>query len=105
MVLQKKKDKGHVRVGVCALLWDIWIVHNDFIFNKKSFLSFLHVIFLVTHLGFICGIYFSRRMIATTWILGASVWRWSHKIATSSAVDNLRGASQLDVSATIFRHL
>jgi hypothetical protein len=26
-----KKDKGHIKVGVCALLWTIWIVRNDFI--------------------------------------------------------------------------
>jgi hypothetical protein len=44
-----KKDKGLVRVGVCALLWAIWIVRNDFIFNKKSYPSFLQVIPLVTH--------------------------------------------------------
>jgi hypothetical protein len=29
-----KKDKGHIRVGVCALLWAIWNVRNDFVFNK-----------------------------------------------------------------------
>jgi hypothetical protein len=45
----QKKDKGHIRVGVCALFWAIWNVRNDFIFNKKSFPSFLQVIPLVTH--------------------------------------------------------
>jgi hypothetical protein len=34
---------------VCALLWAIWNVRNDFIFNQKSFPSFLQVIPLVTH--------------------------------------------------------
>jgi hypothetical protein len=24
-----KKDKGHIRVGVCSLLWAICKVHND----------------------------------------------------------------------------
>jgi hypothetical protein len=43
------KDKGHIRVGVCALLWAIWNIRNDFIFNKKSFPSFLQVIPLVIH--------------------------------------------------------
>jgi hypothetical protein len=38
-----KKNKGHIRVGVCALLWAIWNVRNDFIFNKKNFPSFLQV--------------------------------------------------------------
>jgi hypothetical protein len=25
-----KKDKGHIRVGVHALLWAIWTIRNDF---------------------------------------------------------------------------
>jgi hypothetical protein len=32
-----KKDKGHIRVGVCALLWVIWTVRNDVSINKKKF--------------------------------------------------------------------
>jgi hypothetical protein len=32
-----KKEKGHIRVGICAMLWAIWRVRNDFIFNKKKF--------------------------------------------------------------------
>jgi hypothetical protein len=35
-----RKVKGHIRVGVCALLWAIWNVRNDFIFNKKKFSIF-----------------------------------------------------------------
>jgi hypothetical protein len=34
---------------VSALLWAIWNVRNDFIFNMKSYPSFLHVIPLVTY--------------------------------------------------------
>jgi hypothetical protein len=44
-----KKDKGHIRVGVRALLWAIWNVRNDFVFNKKSFPSFMQVIPMATH--------------------------------------------------------
>jgi hypothetical protein len=44
-----KKDKVHIRVGVCALLWAIWNVRNDYIFNRKSFPSFLQVVPLATH--------------------------------------------------------
>jgi hypothetical protein len=44
-----KKDKGFIRIGVCALLWAIWKVRNDFIFNKTAFPSFLQVIPLTTH--------------------------------------------------------
>jgi hypothetical protein len=35
-----KKDKGHISVGVCAILWAIWKVGNDFLFSKKIFPSF-----------------------------------------------------------------
>jgi hypothetical protein len=45
-----KIEKAHIRVGVCAVLWAIWKVRNDCIFNKKSFPSFLQVIPLATHL-------------------------------------------------------
>jgi hypothetical protein len=44
-----KKDKAYIRVGVCAVLWAIWKVRNDCIFNKKKFPSFLQVIPLATH--------------------------------------------------------
>jgi hypothetical protein len=44
-----KKDKEHIRVGVCALFWAIWTVRNDFIFNRKNFPSFMQVIPLATH--------------------------------------------------------
>ena len=44
-----KKDKGHIRVGVCALLWAIWNVCNDFIFNKKKFPILSAGCPLVTH--------------------------------------------------------
>jgi hypothetical protein len=44
-----KKDKEHIRVGVCALFWAIWTVRNDFIFNKKNFPSFMQVIPLAIH--------------------------------------------------------
>jgi hypothetical protein len=35
-----KKDKAYIRVGVCAVLWAIWKVRNDWIFNKKKLPSF-----------------------------------------------------------------
>ena len=31
------RTKGQIRVGVCALLWAIWHVRNDFIFNTSCF--------------------------------------------------------------------
>jgi hypothetical protein len=39
-----KKDKGHIRVRACVVLWAIWKVKNNFVFNSKSFPSFLQII-------------------------------------------------------------
>ena len=39
---------AHVRIGICALLWDIWNCQNDFIFHRKYNLNFLQVIFRAT---------------------------------------------------------
>ena len=44
-----KKLKAQIRVGVCALLWAIWNVRNDYIFNRAQYLSFLQVVPLATH--------------------------------------------------------
>jgi hypothetical protein len=44
-----KSEKVNIRVGVCALIWTIWHVRNEFIFNESKFLSFLQVIPLATH--------------------------------------------------------
>ena len=44
-----QKDKQHIRVGVCATLWALWHVRNNFIFNQFSFPSFLQVIPLASH--------------------------------------------------------
>lgn len=45
----QNKEKARIRVGVCALLWAIWHVRNNFIFNKMSFPSFLQVIPIAIH--------------------------------------------------------
>jgi hypothetical protein len=44
-----KKDLIHIRVGVCAVLWAMWNVQNDFIFNKPKKPTFLQVISMATH--------------------------------------------------------
>ena len=44
-----KINLKHIRVGVCAVLWAIWNVRNDHVFNKPKQTSFLQVIPLVTH--------------------------------------------------------
>jgi hypothetical protein len=31
-----KKDKVQIRVGACALLWAIWNIRNDYIFNNAK---------------------------------------------------------------------
>ena len=44
-----KSTLKSIRVGVCAVLWALWNVRNDFVFNKPKKSSFLQVIPLITH--------------------------------------------------------
>jgi hypothetical protein len=44
-----KSKKINLRVGTCAILWAIWHVRNEFIFNKPCFPLFLQVIPLAIH--------------------------------------------------------
>ena len=72
-----KKDKSDIRVGVCALLWAIWHVRNDIIFNKTKVSSFLQVIPLATH-----------------WIrmwsyLHPDVWKWLHRDSSTNTAGSL----------------
>jgi hypothetical protein len=44
-----KIEKAHIRVGTCALLWAIWRIRNDYIFNNAKTAYFMQVIPLATH--------------------------------------------------------
>jgi hypothetical protein len=44
-----KISKGHIRTGICALMWAIWNCRNDIVFNRSSNAKFLQVIRMVTH--------------------------------------------------------
>ena len=44
-----RNEKVQIRVGVCALLWAIWNIRNDYIFNRAKTTSFMQVIPLATH--------------------------------------------------------
>ena len=44
-----KTEKVQIRVGVCALLWAIWNIRNDYIFNRAKKTSFMQVIPMATH--------------------------------------------------------
>ena len=44
-----KKEKVQIRVGTCALLWAIWNIRNDIIFNNAKKSSFMQVIPLAIH--------------------------------------------------------
>jgi hypothetical protein len=44
-----KKEKAQIRVGACAVLWALWLVRNDYIFNRAKNNSFMQVIPLATH--------------------------------------------------------
>jgi hypothetical protein len=38
-----KKEKAQIRVGSCAMLWALWNVRNDYIFNRTKQNSFMQV--------------------------------------------------------------
>jgi hypothetical protein len=60
-----KTEKVHIRLGTCTILWAIWHVRNDFIFNKSHFPSFLQVIPLAIH-WIVCGPISTLRSAART---------------------------------------
>src|SRR4051812_30560810 len=41
---------AHIRVGVCALIWALWLCRNDVIFNRLNIKNFLQVIFRASRL-------------------------------------------------------
>jgi hypothetical protein len=41
--------KARIRVGVCALVWEIWNYRKDVVFNKTSVPNFLQVIYKGTY--------------------------------------------------------
>ena len=46
----ESETAGHIRVGVCALLWAIWNCRNDLAFNRTPSIHFLQVLFRATAL-------------------------------------------------------
>jgi hypothetical protein len=69
-----KTEKIHIRVGTCTILWAIWHVRNDFIFNKSRFHYFCKL-FLWLSVGSVRGPISSLRSATRIWILGATVWQ------------------------------
>jgi hypothetical protein len=69
-----KKDLIHIRVGVCAVLWAMWNVRNDFIFNKPKNQLFCRL-FLWLHIGSVCGPISNKWRSGMPWILGVIIWR------------------------------
>jgi hypothetical protein len=43
------KDRQIFLIGICAMLWVIWLSRNDIVFNKASISSSMHVIFRGTY--------------------------------------------------------
>jgi hypothetical protein len=86
-----KKDKRNIRVGVSALLWDIWRVRNDCIFNTKSFPSFLQVIPLVTH-SICMWSYLQSKDRCPTMDIGCNRLKWLHRISSAGGDGVMTGA-------------
>jgi hypothetical protein len=38
-----------ILVGICAILWGIWLSRNDVVFDKNPVLSYVQVIYRATH--------------------------------------------------------
>jgi hypothetical protein len=68
-----KKDLVQIRVGVCAVLWAIWNMRNDTVFNKPTKQPFLQVLPMVIH--WIRGLISSPRSSGMSWSMGATDWR------------------------------
>ena len=87
-----KRVKGHIRVGICALLWAMWHVRNDLTFNKSKQPFFCRS-FPLLLTGPVRGYVSSRRGSARTWIFGATVWRRLHMIYSAGAASSLIAGS------------
>jgi hypothetical protein len=72
-----KKEKGQIRVGACAVLWALWIMQNDYIFNKAKNNSCMQVIPL-----------------ATLWLR-----MWSYLLPTDKKQEVDSGCNQLELVA------
>ena len=44
-----KETKAHIRIEVCAILWEIWNCRNDVVFNKSVNANFLQVMDRATY--------------------------------------------------------
>jgi hypothetical protein len=44
-----KQERAQIWVGACVVLWVLWNVRNDYIFNRAKQNSFMQVIPLATH--------------------------------------------------------
>ena len=96
--------KGHIRVGVCALLWAIWNCRNDCVFNRSRSINFLQVIFRAT--ASIMWSSLQHGDAGGSWPLGATVWRWFHMrystgLAGMSLIDYMVKSCNLPFVPTI----
>ena len=78
-----KQEKAQIRVGSCALLWAIWNICNDHIFNNVKSTSFMQVITQAT--DWICMWFHlqpmeKRDVVATR----STAWSWLRGIYTSN---------------------
>jgi hypothetical protein len=74
LVVESKLDKVQIWVGVCALIWAIWNIRNDYIFNNAKSTYFMQVISL-----------------ATQWIC-----MWSYLQSMEKREDSVTGCNRLE---------
>jgi hypothetical protein len=69
-----KNDLIQIRVSICAVIWTLWNIINDSMFNKlKNMISCRLFQWLPT--GSVHGPISNKRSSERRWILGATVWR------------------------------
>jgi hypothetical protein len=83
-----KNDVKLIRSGVCAIVWALWNTHNDHVFNKSK-ASYFCRLFLWLRTGSVRGLISNHWSYGMSWILGATVWRWSHGTYSTNSAGGL----------------
>jgi hypothetical protein len=71
-----QKDKDHIRVDVCTLLWIYRKCEMTLSLTKKNVYYHFCRLFLWLRIESICDHIFSRWRVPRPWSLSVTVWQW-----------------------------